>query len=636
LYRAYLVQSHIFVGIYWQRYGWVAPDMTISGLEDEFRLVGDLPKLIYIKGPAPEREPRLTSMIDEIKNAGLSYKPFTTAAELGRLVEDDLSLLLSERFERSVLEAQQATASPTSATPSRFEYLPVPTSTLVGRERELEEIANLLLRGEVRLVTLVGPGGIGKTRLSIGVAHRVKENFEGGMCFVPLANARDVDGVVAAIASALRMNESTADTRPLRTKVIDLLRDKHALLVLDNFEQAMVAVPFISELLMAAPQLEILVSSREVLHLQGEHGYEVRPLDLPPQSIGDNAQLLRASTAVQLFVERARAAKTDFALTDANAQAVAAIVRRLDGLPLAIELAAARVRMLTPQALLTRLENSLQTLTAGARDLPERQQTLRNTLDWSYSLLAPNEQRLFARFAVFETGGNFEAIQEVLCAQPIADAFDGLSSLVDKSLIQQMRNADASEPRFGMLQTIREYAHEKLAELGEVPLMRDRHADYFHKLIWRAQAEMHSPSESAWFDKLVEDADNLQAAERMLIQSGKHDIAAHIAWTLWHFWLTTANLAEWQQWTDTLLAALPTDSSARAKALTLRGGVAVWMGDHERGIALIHQGAEMFAALGKTEHQSEAMMMLGLALLNKGDATAAAQAMEQGLGLRLT
>ncbi len=632
LYRAYLSQSHIFVGIYWQRYGWVAPDMTISGLEDEYRLVGDRLKLIYVKVPAPDRESRLSGMLDEIKNAGLSYKPFNVAAELGRLIEDDLSLLMSERFEVSFRD--EASPVPTEATaPVRHDNLPVPTSSLIGRERDIEAIATLLLRGDVRLVTLIGPGGIGKTRLCLEVARQVKENFASGVCFVPLVNARDVDGVAAAIAGAMRLAEFSADVRPAREKVLDALHDRQILLVLDNCEQALDAVPFISELLTASPRLEVLASSRAILHLQGEYGYDVKPLGIPPIHQTVTTESLYGYEAVHLFVERARASKSDFTLTDANAAAVAEITRKLDGLPLAIELAAARSRLLTPQALLARLDNTLQTLTAGARDLPVRQQTLRNTLDWSYSLLLPAEQALFARFAIFESGCSLNAAQDVLCVPPLtdADAIDSLASLVDKSLVQQT-DVDG-EPRFAMLQTIREYAHEKLRTSGEAELMRKRHADYFHRLIFQAQREMHAPNESTWFDKLNNDTDNLQAIVRSYLQDGAHDVAAHIAWTLWHFWLANSNMTEWQQWADAMMSRLSDESSARAKAVTLRGSVAVWQGDYERGIPLIQQGADMFGRLGKTDNQTEAMMLLGLALLNKGDRAAASAVMAQGLGL---
>ncbi len=636
LYRAYLEQSHVFIGIYWQRYGWVAPDMSVSGLEDEYRLSGQRPKLIYVKTPAPEREPRLKQLLDEIKNDAVSYKPFASAAELQQLIEEDLSLVLTESFE-AAYAAPDTRAMEAADTSLRLRFLPTPVSTLIGREQETGEIAALLTRGDVRLVTLTGPGGVGKTRLSLEVARRLQEGgqFADGVCFVPLAAATTDHDMTAAIAQAIGLRETgpSASPQPLFDRVSEGLRDRQALLVLDNFEQAVASAPLLADLLAAAPQLEILVSSRTVLRLSGEYEYEVAPLAVPDPE-HDTVLALRDNGAVRLFVERARASKTGFELTEDNASAIAAICRRLDGLPLAIELAAARIGLLTPQTLLSHLEQSLNTLNSGRRDAPERQRTLRHTIDWSHSLLEPQEQIMFARFAVFSGGCVLDAAEHVLNLAPIDSPLDVLTGLVDKSLIyldDQSAHGEQHESRLMMLQTIREYALEKLDERGEFEVLRASHTRYFEQLVCQAESELNSSTESRWLARLGYDRDNLRAALEWLLRTGQAEAAAGAAWTLWQFWVAHSNLREWQQWTAEMLNGLPDGSGARAKALVLAGGVAAWQGDYARGVPLLEEGVALFERLGERNHAVSALMTLGIALMNKGDLERASQVLSRGL-----
>jgi len=380
VYRAYLAQSQVFVGVYWQNYGWVAPGEKISGLEDEYRLSAGMPRLIYVKSSAPGREPRLADMLARIEDDdSVSYQRFSDSAELQRLVENDLAVLLSERFEMTRSAACGADSVPAGA-------LPVPPTPLVDREQETTEVEDLVVRQGVRLITLTGPGGVGKSRLAVEAAGRLGPGFADGVRFVDLASVSAAELVPAAIAAGLGLNTSGGR---LLTDVMSYLRGKRLLLVLDNFEQVTQAAPVVAELLAAAPGLVTLVTSRTVLRVSGEYELCVPPLAVPPSRDAGN---LDEYAAVRLFMARAGAAASGFELTARNAQAVAEICRRLDGLPLAIELAAARIRLLPPSALLARLDDRMSVLTAGPRDLPERQRTLRNTLDWSFGLLSADEQ----------------------------------------------------------------------------------------------------------------------------------------------------------------------------------------------------------------------------------------------------
>ncbi len=370
VYRAYLAQSQVFVGVYWQNYGWVAPGEEMSGLEDEYRLSAGMPRLIYVKSPAPAREPRLAEMLARIKDDdSVSYQRFSDSAELQRLVENDLAVLLSERFEMTRPAARAADTVPAGA-------LPVPPTPLVDREQQTTEVEDLVVRQGARLITLTGPGGVGKSRLAVEAASRLGPGFADGVRFVDLASVSAAELVPAAIAAGLGLNTSGGR---LLTDVVSYLRGKRLLLVLDNFEQVTEAAPVVAELLAAAPGLVTLVTSRTVLRVSGEYELCVPPLAVPPsRDAGTSTSTPRSACSWP----GPGAAAPGFELTGRNAQAVAEICRRLDGLPLAIELAAARIRLLPPRALLARLDDRMSVLTAGPRDLPERQRTLRNTLDW--------------------------------------------------------------------------------------------------------------------------------------------------------------------------------------------------------------------------------------------------------------
>lgn len=370
-------------------------------------------------------------------------------------------------------------------------------------------MTGLLLDRDVRLVTLLGPGGVGKSRLAFEVAGHVQASFRDGVYFVPLSAVSDPSLVVPAIAGTLGVREGSGLS--LVESLKEHLQDKDLLLLLDNFEQVVSAAPLLSDLLAAAPALKIMVTSRSALRLSTEHVYVVPPLTLP-NGKRSPFEAIRDTEAVRLFTERAQAIKPGFSLGVDNALAVAEICYRLDGLPLAIELAAAWVQLLTPQALLKRLDKRFELLKTGARDLPARQQTLRSTIDWSYGLLGDEDKRLFDRLTVFAGGCSLEAA-EAVCGEANADSLEGLASLVEKSLLQGSEKG--GEPRFMMLESIREYALERLEARGdERAAIRQRHAEFFLKLAKEASRELKGGDQALWLNRLELEHDNLRAALR--------------------------------------------------------------------------------------------------------------------------
>jgi predicted ATPase/class 3 adenylate cyclase len=769
MYRAYLRQSQVFVGIYWQRYGWVAPGMEISGLEDEYRLAAaaGMPMLLYLKRPAPELEPRLAAMIDSIRAAGtVSYRTFAAPRELERLLADDLAVLLSESFAgaavsmgaelpagtvtflltdiegstrlwESVPEAMEvalerhnrlitgviedhggvvvtsrgegdsffaAFASAVAAVeaagagqlalageawpagaalrvrmglhtgeahvqdgdytdhapinrcarvkaaahggqvlltkttrdlvagrlgggfglrrlgefglrdlaepeliyqlthadlPADFppihtvsergpRPLPVDPTSLVGREQAIGELAGLLARPGMRLVTLTGPGGVGKTRLAVAVAERVRGRFDSGAVFVPLAGVTAPELVVGAVGRAV--GADLAGTGAPLQALAEQLGDGAWLLILDNLEQVTGAARDLDELLARCPGVVILATSRTVLGLRAEQEYPVPPLPLPADSTGVPVGSpglppgpagmplpeLMASPAVALFVDRARAVRPDFALTEGNAAAVVAICRRLEGLPLAIELAAARTRLLDPGALLDRLSKSLDALGTGAVDLPERQRTLRATVAWSVDLLDDAERSLLETVAVFTGGWTIEAAAQIAGLEEDR-ALELTEALARHSLVQLDRTERG--PRLRMLETIRAFVAERLAARPDADDIRRRHAGYYRALAAQADLPLRGGGDREWPERLQAEEGNLAAAVRWYLAHDPEPLP-HLFRILWLFWELEDRMGEVHGWAGQLLpTADALDPQARAELLWTAAVTAVEVGD---------------------------------------------------------
>jgi len=619
LYRAYLGQSDVFVGLYWERYGWVAPGENVSGLEDEYLLAPpELPKLIYIKEPAENREPRLAELLDRVRaDDRASFKYFSTPHELARLIESDLATLLAERFDQS---RPPAAAAPAAAVPDQTPaptgtVLPHPLTRLIGRENEVVAIGRMLRQPQNRLITLTGPGGIGKSRLAIEAADRVADEFPGGVVFVDLAPVHDPAFVVNAIAAALGVRD-TGDA-PLAEKLETAVRNRRLLLVLDNFEQVLDAATTLSALLSAAPGLTLLLTSRALVRLSAERSIEVGPLALPEVTRRPDPAAVAEVPAVALFVERVHAVKPDFELTDGNVDAVTRICVALDGVPLAIELAAARIRVLSPAAMLERLDRRLPLLVGGVRDLPTRQQTLRGTIEWSTELLADDEKSMLATLGVFEGGFWLEAAESVADGR-VADPLASLGVLVDNSLVREQDRGERSY--FTILATVREYALEQLEAQGAIDELRARHAGYYVEAGRALEIDLEGRRQRELVARLSDDRANLRAAERYLIDSGDFDRAAEFAWTLYIYWWIGGLLGEVRGWMQRVLAAgEPLSDRTRAIALYFTKAIVFWQEPDDTMDAGLAESARLFHEQG--DPAGEALARVSIALSRLAAAT---------------
>lgn len=503
--------------------------------------------------------------------------------------------------------------------------LPAPTTPFIGRAQELADIRQLL--DSVRLLTLTGTGGTGKTRLALRVASDVQKDFTDGVYFVDLAPLFAPTLVPNAIATVLDVAQSVS--QPLLESLKHRLRHRKLLLVLDNFEHLLPGAPLVSELLAAAPDLKVLVTSREPLHLYGEHEYIVPPLELPDPEMMD-LHRLAACESTALFMQQARAVRADFELTADNALDIAQICVRLDGLPLAIELAAARIKFLTPRLLLTRLSSRLNTLTGGAQDLPARQQTLRSTIEWSYNLLDAGEKQLFVCLAVFQGGCSLEAIAAVCGDRLPLDVFDGLESLVNKNLVRQVESP-GGEPRFMMLETLHEYAWECIRAGNEAETLRRRHAAFFVELAERAEPELRRSHQMEWFRLLEIEHENLRTALRWSLDEGDKTFGARIAGALCLFWYAYGYHLEGRHWIQQLLEHLDAvDSRYRAKLLFAAGHIIV-LYDLEGAKSYFARSLHLARESGDPVATAWALILLGYSMMF--DVEAALATTEEGLAL---
>ena len=612
VYRAYLEQSDVFVGIYWQEYGWIAPDEEISGLEDEYRLASrEMPKLVYVKQPA-DREERLAGLLTQIRDDDTtSYKGFSTAEELAELLEADLAILLAERFDASRAPVAAIDTSVAESADDAADHLPSLPEEVLGRETDLLTLLEWLGGDDPRrLVTLVGAGGIGKTRLAIEAARLARDRFDR-VTFVPLEHVRDAGGVLPAVARALGVRDDGGV--PTLERLELARRGRRDLRVLDNFEQVIAAASEVASLLTELPDTTVVVTSRARLRVHGEQVFDVEPLGLPQDPGAVSLAEVAESPAVRLFLDRAHAADQRFDLTVENAEQVARICRALDGVPLAIELAAACIRVLTPAAMLAKLDGMLSLLATSDRDMPERQRTMRATIEWSIDLLGPAAQALFVRLGVFAGDFSLDAVEAVAGDEPWADDLPGtLLELVDSSLLRQ--HDVAGLPFFSMLVPVRELAAVRFARESDAPAARRRHAAFYVGLAIEVEPLLRGSTQQAAVERLEAERDNVRAGFRHLIMIGEVDTVADAVWRLLLFWWIRNMLPTAKGWMDRILeTGAELNDRTRAIAITFSSWVSLTHPGTEVDTAPLEQAAELFREAGDRFGEAASTTVMSIA-----------------------
>jgi predicted ATPase/DNA-binding XRE family transcriptional regulator len=552
-----------------------------------------------------------------------------------RALADALSL---SRDERTALVAAvpKRVGAAAPASDSGATALPVPPTRLVGREHDLQEVAELLREPETRLLTLTGVGGVGKTRLAIEAARNAAELFADGVAFVTLAPLGDPALVIPTVSRSLGLIE-TEDRTP-REALQAHLREKRLLLVLDNFEHLLEAALEVSALMVSCRDVVVLATSRAPLHIRGEQEYPVPPLTLPAFTLSPAPQEILESPSGRLFVDRARAASPVFSLEGENAAAVAAICWRLAGLPLALELAAAKARVLSPPHLLRRLDRALSS--GGARDLPPRQRTVRATLDWSYNLLSEEEKALFRRLSVFAGGFALEAAEVVGASEETdtEDVLELLGRLVEQSLVLAQLGEDSGEVRYGMLEPVRQYALERLELSDEAEEARQRHAEYYLELAQQAEPELWGPRQVALLNRLEEEHDNLLAVLRWARETGDVEIGLRLAGSLGWFWWTRGYLEEGRRWAEEFLeendaSDHPVGGLVRAKALHGMAQLAFGKGDLARAVELFKESLTLYRESDDEGGVAIVIVQLGQIARTRGEHDGAVALSDEGLAL---
>ena len=621
-----------------------ASGLPVDFRSDQFSFGAVLYELVTGKRPFHKsgEAATLVSIIRDDPESVLSLNP-RTPAPLCWVIERCLAKNPQERYasthdlarDLATIQGRLDEAPPRQAAP-RAQNLPLQRTVFIGRERELESVRELLVRADVRVITLTGPGGIGKTRLALKAAGEAAQSFPGGVCFVPLAAVNDAAMIPSIIAQALGMRETGVQVTMESLKEYLPEVRSNLLLLFDNFEHLLQAAPKAAELLAAAPTLKMLVTSRAPLHIYGEHEFPVPSLPLPEARGKTPARELTKNPSIALFVDRAKAVKPSFELNEENAAAVAGICARLEGLPLAIELAAARIKLLSPAAMQARLEKRLELLTGGARDLPERQQTLRGTIDWSYGLLNAAEQALFRRVSVFAGGCTLEGVEAVCDTRHDlgVDVLEGIASLVDKSLVQQLEAA-GSECRFVLLDTVREYGLERLAASGEEQETRRAHAAYCLVVAEECAAPDKDPARPECVNMLEAEHANCRAALEWLTHTGNAEWGLRLGTALFLFWETREYLAEGRDSLNKLLKmpGAAGATKARERALFSAGILASDQGDFASAVSLMEESLEVSKQIGDKQGAAVSLNGLGIMARDQGDLAGARSLMEQSLGL---
>jgi predicted ATPase len=627
LYRAYLEQSDVFVGIYGESYGWVAPSESISGLEDEYALAGERPKLIYVK-TLPHRDNRLSALLARIRRDDrVAYKHYEAADELVDLLSDDLAVLLTERFTGG---KTRASSSPRPAS------LPTPVTRIVGREREIDQVLSLVRDPTVRLVTLIGPGGIGKTRLALEIARLATDaDVVEEASFIDLAAVADPDLWQASVSSTLGIHAEGG--RPMLEVMIDRLQGRRLLLVVDNVEQIVSAAGDLGRLLASCRDLKVLVTSRIALRLRGEHEVPLAPLATPTRQAKMSTDAIAQSPAVMLLVDLGKQVRPGFELTASNAGSLAELANLLDGMPLALELAAAHLRLLTPAALVERLSaasaRSLD-MVAATVDTPPRQRTLRATIEWSYSLLGEAERALFARLSVFVGAWTLEAMQAVGVDDHDDDPLVVLASLVSQSLVRT-DDADPDEARFRMLGTIRTFANERLVERGESEVTFERLTRYLLGVVELVRDDLQGIRHREAAARVDRERDEIFSAMSMALRNDDAGAVGRLLTPLFTYWWSRGLLAATNDYAEKA-AALPSAAGLDAYGAALLSGA--------RGMSLITVGRAAEAEVLLTSTLSDATSvgndrlrayaLLGLGgVFGQRDAARACERLDQAIEL---
>ncbi|HEY3387125.1 MAG TPA: DUF4062 domain-containing protein [Saprospiraceae bacterium] len=618
LYRAYLDQSHIFVGIYWNKYGWVAPGMTISGLEDEFVLSIGKPRLIYIKNTTDAREPGMVSLLKKIEEGGAAcFQKFSSTEELSELLQSDLSLLLSEKFQANDEPLQHV--SEDKRTP-----LPSDRVVLIGREAETQSVIDMLLKKDVSLVTLTGAGGTGKTRLGIHTANLVASHFPDGVFYVPLSTLQDKEAFIPFITKHIGFYDG--GKRELKEGLFQYLSDKKCLLLLDNFEQIVSASVDLAELLSYCSHMKVLVTSRTPLRISAENVFPLLPLSVEEIPNEGHAASAEQIPAVKLFIQRAKEINPAFHPDKENMEAILNICKKLNGIPLAIELAAARTRLLTPVALAGRMSNMLDTLVHGKQDAPDRHRTLRATIEWSYNLLDDSAKTIFRRLAVLSGYWPIEDAEAVTNWEHY-DILSIIEKLLDVSLVQcQYQDGDNA---FSMFEAVREYAFEQLKLRNETDEIWKSHLHYHVKLVDEIRPFTWSSQRVSWFKRLERESHHIRDAFQFAVRTGDYVSAWDIVQGLGFYWAFHGKVTEGIQLIELAKVSLKESENGtfrqtipldiQAGAFRTSGMVRFFEGAYHQGIDELKESVRIYQQLNNEIDAGRALSYLAIASISTGD-----------------